>query len=328
MVLITGGAGYIGSHTNKLFGDLGIETLVLDNLVYGHRQSVLNGIFVQGDIGNQELLNKIFSEYKIDTVIHFAAFAYVGESVKSPSKYYNNNVINTIKLLDTMNKFGVKNFIFSSTCATYGIPKVLPITEDEIQNPINPYGASKLMIERIIKDYALAYGLKYCVFRYFNAAGADHSSLIGEWHVPETHLIPIILDVAIGKRDTVNIFGGDYPTKDGTCIRDYIHVTDLADAHYRAYEYLRNNGESVFLNLGCKQGFSIKEIINTVECITGCKLITNITNRRPGDPPVLIGSADRAKEILGWVPLHSDMKNIINDAWNWHKKMNLSLLKV
>ena len=322
MVLITGGAGYIGSHTNKLFGELGIETVILDNLIYGHKECVLNGVFIQGDIGDQDLLDKIFSDYDIDAVIHFAAFAYVGESVKNPSKYYNNNVSNTIKLFDTMCKHNVKKLIFSSTCATYGIPKTVPVTETEIQNPINPYGASKLMIERIIKDYASAYDLKYCVFRYFNAAGADHDSLIGEWHIPETHLIPLVLDVAIGKRDVINIFGTDYPTKDGTCIRDYIHVSDLATAHYKAYKYLVDGGESVFLNLGSKHGFSIKEIISTTERITGQKIAINMTDRRPGDPPVLIGADDKAKEILNWIPACSNIETIIEDAWNWHKKLN------
>lgn len=320
MVLITGGAGYIGSHANKFFAEHGIETLVLDNLVYGHEESVVAGKFIKGDISDAKLLDKIFSENKIDAVVHFAAYAYVGESVTSPSKYYNNNVANTIVLLDAMLRHGVKKFIFSSTCATYGVQEKMPITEEMEQKPINPYGASKLMIERIAKDYAAAYGLKFCIFRYFNAAGADCGCDIGEWHVPETHIIPIILDVALGKRECLQIFGNDYETADGTCVRDYIHVEDLADAHFRAYQYLTNGGESIFLNLGTGQGVSIRELVSVVEKVTGTKIAICEAERRKGDPPILIGSHEKAEKILGWQPKNSSVNQIIADAWNWHKK--------
>ncbi len=321
MILITGGAGYIGSHTNLLFGERGYDTIILDNLIYGHKENVLNGTFVQGDISDSALLDRIFTQNKIDAVIHFAAFAYVGESVKDPSKYYNNNVASTIKLLDAMVRNGVKNFIFSSTCATYGVPPVMPITEDTAQNPINPYGASKLMIERIVKDYSAAYGLKYCIFRYFNAAGADPLCRIGEWHVPETHIIPLVLDAAIGRRESVSIFGTDYPTKDGTCIRDYIHVADLADAHLRAYEYLRDGGESTLLNLGTMNGISLRELIDAAKKVTGVDFCVKEAERRAGDPPELIGSMKKAETVLGWKPVHSDIEEILTHAWNWHKKL-------
>ena len=320
-VLITGGAGYIGSHTNLLFKERGYETVVLDNLIYGHKESVLRGTFIKGDISDAALLDKIFSEREIAAVVHFAAFAYVGESVANPSKYYNNNVSNTITLLDAMIRHNVREFIFSSTCATYGVPQKMPITEDMEQKPINPYGASKLMIERIVKDYAAAYGLRYCIFRYFNAAGADPECRIGEWHVPETHIIPLILDAAIGKRPSIKIFGTDYPTKDGTCIRDYIHVSDLADAHLRAFEFLENDGESTFLNLGTMNGVSIRELIDVAKKVTGKDFAVEETDRRAGDPPELIGSMKKAESVLGWKPAHSDIAEIVTHAWNWHKKL-------
>ncbi len=320
-ILITGGAGYIGSHTNALFAEKGYETIILDNLIYGHKENILGGKFIKGDISDKKLLHKIFSRNKIDAVVHFAAFAYVGESVENPSKYYNNNVASTITLLDSMIEHGVKNFIFSSTCATYGVPEKMPVTEDMEQNPINPYGASKLMIERIVKDYAVAYGLKYCIFRYFNAAGADPKCRIGERHVPETHIIPLILDAAIGRRECIKIFGTDYPTKDGTCIRDYIHVSDLADAHLKAYEYLVKGGENQFLNLGTNKGISLRELVQTVKDVTGRDFKVIDDERRAGDPPELIGSMDKAEKILGWKPVHSDIENIVRDAWNWHRKL-------
>lgn len=320
-ILITGGAGYIGSHTNAFFCNRGYNTIILDNLVYGHKECVLGGKFIQGDISDTTLLDRIFTENKIDAVVHFAAFAYVGESVSNPSKYYNNNVANTITLLDAMVRHGVKNFIFSSTCATYGIPPKMPITEDTEQKPINPYGASKLMIERVAKDYAAAYGIKFCIFRYFNAAGADPQCRIGEWHNPETHIIPLILDAAIGRREAINIFGTDYPTKDGTCIRDYIHVSDLADAHLRAYEYLAGGGECQFLNLGTMNGISIRELIDVSKKVTGVDFAVKEAERRVGDPPELIGSMEKARTVLGWIPVHSDIEEIVRHAWAWHKKL-------
>ena len=243
MILVVGGAGYIGSHINKRLYQKGCETVVFDNLVYGHREAVRWGILETGDLSDTERLEEIFEKYNIDMVFHFAAYAYVGESVTEPSKYYNNNVANTLHLLDTMVKYHVKTIVFSSTCATYGIPADMPVTEDMEQKPINPYGASKLMIERILSDYHKAYGLNYCCLRYFNAAGADPEGEIGESHNPETHLIPLILAAAAGDREAVKVFGTDYPTRDGSCIRDYIHVTDLADAHLLAMDYLQRGGD-------------------------------------------------------------------------------------
>lgn len=320
MILITGGAGYIGSHTNKLLCQNGYKTIILDSLIYGHEENVVGGVFIKGDISDSYLLDQIFVKYEIDAVIHFAAFAYVGESVREPAKYYKNNVANTVILLDAMVRHGVRKIIFSSTCATYGIPKRLPITEEEPQNPINPYGTSKLMVERILKDYASAYDISYCVLRYFNAAGADPDCEIGEWHVPETHIIPILLDVAIGKREHFDVYGIDYETEDGTCIRDYIHVLDLADAHMRAYEYLKKGG-SVFLNLGTAKGISVLQLIDSIERVTGKEIKTVNATRRPGDPPRLIGSMEKAKKILGWNPTNSQIDTIILHAWNWHRKL-------
>ena len=320
-ILITGGAGYIGSHTNALFCERGYDTIILDNLVYGHKECVLGGKFMQGDISDAKLLDKIFTENKIDAVVHFAAFAYVGESVSNPSKYYNNNVANTITLLDAMVRHGVRNFIFSSTCATYGVPPKMPITESTEQKPINPYGASKLMVERVAKDYAAAYGIKFCIFRYFNAAGADPQCRMGEWHDPETHIIPLVLDAAIGRREAISIFGTDYPTKDGTCVRDYIHVADLADAHLRAYEHLASGGDCQFLNLGTMKGISIRELIGVAKKVTGVNFAVKEAGRRAGDPPELIGSMEKARAVLGWTPVHSDIEEIVSHAWAWHKKL-------
>lgn len=269
MILVIGGAGYIGSHTNKELYRRNYQTVVYDNLVYGHRESVKWGRLEVGDIEDERRLEGIFQEYPIEAVIHFAAYAYVGESVTEPSKYYNNNVCNTVRLLDMMRKYHVSYIVFSSTCATYGIPEKVPITEEMPQKPVNPYGATKLMVERIMADYHRAYGLNYCCLRYFNAAGADPEGEIGESHTPETHLIPLVLDAASGLRESVSIFGTDYPTEDGTCVRDYIHVTDLADAHIRALEYLKAGGESSCFNLGNGNGNSVAQIIETVKKVTG-----------------------------------------------------------
>lgn len=287
----------------------------------GHKENVLAGTFVQGDVSDAVILDKIFEAHEIAAVIHFAAFAYVGESVANPSKYYNNNVATTIALLDAMVRHGVKHFIFSSTCATYGVPLKMPITEDAEQKPINPYGASKLMIERIVRDYAASYGLDYCIFRYFNAAGADPQCRIGEWHIPETHIIPLILDAATGSLPCVKIFGTDYPTKDGTCVRDYIHVSDLADAHLRAFEYLRGGGKSEFLNLGATSGISVRELTEIARRITGVDFAVEKAGRRPGDPPELVGSAGKAAAVLDWKPAHSNIEEIVTHAWAWHKRL-------
>jgi len=321
MILITGGAGYIGSHVNKELYKRGYKTAVFDNLIYGHKEFIKWGDFILGDLENINQLKLLFKKYPIKAVMDFAAFAYVGESVKNPQKYYINNVKNTLNLLEVMLENKVKYFIFSSTCATYGIPIEIPISENHPQNPVNPYGQSKLIIEKILKDYDDAYGLKYISLRYFNAAGADPDCEIGEWHNPETHLIPLVLNVAIGKRKEIEIFGTDYNTPDKTCIRDYIHVTDLAKAHILALEYLLNKGKSEIFNLGNGNGFSVKEVIEVSKEITKKRIPVIEGDRRPGDPPILIGKAEKAKKILNWQPDYGNLYTIIETAWNWHKNL-------
>lgn len=319
-VLVVGGAGYIGSHVNKYFSNSGSQTVILDNLSRGFEYSVKWGTFVKGDIGDRDTLCDIFKRYKIDTVIHLSAFAYVGESVENPLVYYNNNVINTLILLDEMMRNNVKNIVFSSTCATFGEARYLPIDELHEQKPINPYGKTKLIIEYALEDYAKAYGLNVCVLRYFNVAGCDPEGEIGENHDPETHLIPILFRVASGIQDQLMIFGNDYITKDGTCVRDYIHVWDLADAHYKAAEYLKRNPGYHHFNLGNGEGFSVLEMIKEVEKIAGSTVNFSFVARRPGDPPILIGGSRKARESLGWEPRHSSLHEIILTAWNWHLK--------
>lgn len=321
-VLICGGAGYIGSHINKLLTEKGYDTIVYDNLVYGHREAVKWGKFVEADLADTAALDKVFEENKIEAVFHFAAFAYVGESVKNPAKYYMNNVCNTVNLLEAMRRHGCEKIIFSSTCATYGVPDKLPITEDMPQNPVNPYGATKLTVERIFKDYSAAYGLKFAALRYFNAAGADPDGEIGENHDPETHLIPLAIYAAYGKLPDIKVFGTDYPTRDGTCIRDYIHVTDLANAHLLALEYLDKGGESGFFNLGNEKGTSVLEVIEAVKKISGKDFTVTLSDRREGDPPVLVGSSDRAKKILGWEPEFADIDVIVEHAVKWYLNLN------
>ncbi|MCP4130478.1 MAG: UDP-glucose 4-epimerase GalE [bacterium] len=318
-VLIVGGAGYIGSHLNKELSKRH-QTVVYDSLVYGYRDFVKWGDFILGDLADTEQLRLVFEKYPIKAVMHFAAFTYVGESVNDPGKYYHNNVANTLNLLSVMREYNVDCFIFSSTAATFGNPVEIPISETHPQNPINPYGRSKLMIENILSDFSLAYGLKYTSLRYFNAAGADPEGEIGEKHDPETHLIPLVLDAAIGKRENIEVFGTDYNTPDGTGVRDYIHVTDLANAHILALEYLLNGGSSQVFNLGNGNGYSVKEVIDAARAITGKKITTVETDRREGDPGVLIAGAARAKELLGWKPEYGDIETIIETAWNWHKK--------
>lgn len=322
MILIVGGAGYIGSHVNKVLNERGYETIILDNLSYGHEESVKWGTLCKCDLANINEVDDIFTKYDINAVMHFSSFIDVGESVRNPEKYYNNNVVNTMNLLNVMLKHDVKKFIFSSTCATYGIPQKIPLTENHPQNPINPYGWTKLMVERILKDYDTAYGLKSVILRYFNASGADESGIIGEWHNPETHLIPLILDAAMGKREDIKIFGTDYDTPDGTCIRDYIHVTDLADAHILSLEYLNKNNQSNQFNLGNGQGFSVREVIESVKRVTGRNFNVTQTQRREGDPAILIGSSKKAKNTLGWDPQYVNIDKIIETAWNWHQKLN------
>lgn len=321
MILIVGGAGYIGSHLNKEISKKGYETVVFDNLSYGHEDFVKWGIFERGDLGNIEDIRRCFKKYNIEAVMHFAAFTYVGESVEDPQKYYMNNVKNTLNLLQVMLEENVKRFVFSSTCATYGNPVEIPITESHPQSPINPYGRGKLIVEQILKDYSDAYGLKYASLRYFNAAGADPDCEIGELHDPETHLIPLVLDAASSKRENIKIFGTDYDTADGTCIRDYIHVTDLADAHILALEYLNRGGNSDVFNLGNGSGFSVKEVIETARKITGKQIKETEEGRRPGDPPILIGSSKKAMEILKWKPKYHDISQIVETAWKWHEKI-------
>jgi len=322
-ILVTGGAGYIGSHAVLALMNAGYEVIILDNLVYGHRdlvENILKAELIVGDISDRSLLDNLFASRNIAAVMHFSAYAYVGESVTDPAKYYRNNVIGTVTLLEAMIAASIKNFVFSSTCATYGVPHTVPITEDHSQNPINPYGATKLMVERILQDFDVAYGLKSVCFRYFNAAGADPTGLLGEDHQPETHLLPLVLMAALGKRDSVSIFGTDYPTPDGTCIRDYIHVTDLADAHILGLEYLLKGGDTIVFNLGNGQGFSVKEAIDTARVVTGREIKVVMSDRRPGDPPILVGSSDKAKNILGWEPKYPALKEILTHAWNWHRQ--------
>ncbi|BAY47419.1 UDP-glucose 4-epimerase [Scytonema sp. HK-05] len=321
-ILVTGGAGYIGSHTVLALKQAGFDVIILDNLVYGHRdlvEKVLQVELVVGDTGDRALLDDLFKTHDVAAVIHFSAYAYVGESVSDPAKYYRNNVLGTLTLLEAMLAASVKNFVFSSTCATYGVPEVVPIPEDHPQNPINPYGATKLMVERILSDFDVAYGFKSVRFRYFNAAGADPNGRLGEDHNPETHLIPLVLQTALGKRESISVFGTDYPTPDGTCIRDYIHVSDLADAHVLGLEYLLKGGDSEVFNLGNGNGFSVKEVIETAKQVTGKDIKVVECDRRPGDPPALIGSGDKAKKILGWHPQYSSLKEIITHAWQWHQ---------
>ena len=322
-ILVTGGAGYIGSHAVLALKRAGYGVVVLDNLVYGHRElveQVLQVELIVGDTNDRPLLDELFAKHNIAAVMHFSAYAYVGESVTDPIKYYRNNVVGTLTLLEAMLAARVKSFVFSSTCATYGVPKTVPIPEDHPQSPINPYGMTKLMVERILADFDVAYGLKSVCFRYFNAAGADPTGLLGEDHNPETHLIPLVLMAAMGKRESVSIFGTDYPTPDGTCIRDYIHVTDLADAHILGAEYLLQGGDSSFFNLGNGNGFSVKQVIDTAKTVTGRDIKVVESDRRPGDPPMLVGSSDKARKTLGWNPQHPALEEILNHAWQWHQR--------
>lgn len=318
-ILVCGGAGYIGSHINKALHQEGYETVVFDSLIYGHREAVKWGAFVKGDLANPDDLEAVFRNHDIEAVFHFAAFTYVGESVEDPEKYYYNNVGNTLNLLKVMRKHDCNKIIFSSTCATYGEPEKLPLTEDMPQHPINPYGATKLMVERIFKDYHAAYGLEFVVLRYFNAAGADPDGEIGESHNPETHLIPLVLDAASGKRADIKVFGTDYDTPDGSCIRDYVHVTDLASAHLLALHHLEAGRGSDFFNLGNAQGTSVLEVVEAARRVTGRDFKATMTERRPGDPPKLVGSSEKAMQVLGWRPRFADIDVIVEHAWNWHQ---------
>lgn len=327
MILITGAAGYIGSHTAINFINNGYEIVIFDNLETGHIEIVKtleqtgNVHFVKGDLRNFEDINKVFEDYNIDSVIHFAAFSLVGESVENPAKYYRNNVVGTLNLLDATVAHNVKKIVFSSTCATYGEPKYTPIDEKHPQNPINPYGNTKLCVEYMLKDYDRAYGLKSIILRYFNVAGDDEKLRIGEWHENETHLIPNILKSVSDKNKIFKIFGNDYDTPDGTCIRDYVNVEDLAEAHKLAYLYLEKNNTSDVFNIGTEQGDSVKKVFDTCEKVLGTKIPVKITERRPGDPAKLYADARKAKEILKWKPERT-LEKSIKTAYEWECKQN------
>ncbi len=319
-VLICGGAGYIGSHNVFELIKAGEEVVIVDNLQTGHRKALNPAAkFYEGDIRDAEILDKIFTENKIEAVIHFAANSLVGESVQVPLKYFNNNVYGMQVLLESMVKHGTDKIVFSSTAATYGEPEKIPIEEDDKTFPTNPYGESKLIMERMMKWVSRANGIRFVSLRYFNAAGAIEDGSIGEDHSPETHLIPLILQVPLGKRECITVFGDDYPTPDGTCLRDYIHVIDLAAAHIAALNYLRKGGESNIFNLGNGKGFSVKEMIAAAERVTGQKIKTEIGKRRPGDPARLVASSEKARKILKWTPKFDDVEKIIETAWTWHK---------
>ncbi|MES2768773.1 MAG: UDP-glucose 4-epimerase GalE [Bdellovibrionota bacterium] len=319
-VLVTGGAGYIGSHACKQLKKHGLNPIVYDNLSRGHEDFVKWGPLIHGDILDTTKVEQTLKQYQIEAVLHFAAFAYVGESVENPTLYYKNNVQGSLSLLEGMLKANVKKIIFSSTCATYGIPEKIPLTEELPQNPINPYGQTKLMIEKILRDYAPAYGLRSVCLRYFNAAGADPESLIGENHEPETHIIPLAIESAL-KNKVLKIFGSDYSTPDGTCLRDYIHVADLAEAHVLALKYLNTSDKNFdYFNLGNEKAFSVKEIVKAVEEVSNLKVNAEIYPRRSGDPAVLVSDSTKAKNILKWTPEIKDIKEIIRTAYNWHKK--------
>lgn len=319
-ILVLGGAGYIGSHTALELVKAGNEVVIADNLVTGYRKAIPEGAkFYEGDLRDSDFLDNLFHQEKIDAVIHFAAYSLVGESVTNPLKYYDNNLYGTKVLLEAMVKNHVGKIVFSSTAATYGEPENIPILESDRTCPTNPYGETKLAMEKMFKWTAEAHGLRYVSLRYFNACGADESGEIGEAHNPESHLIPLILQVPNGKRETISIYGTDYDTPDGTCIRDYIHVTDLAQAHILAVQYLNNGGESDIFNLGNGVGYSVREVIETARKVTGHPIPATESSRRAGDPARLVASSEKAKKILGWKPVHDSLEEIISSAWNWHK---------
>ncbi len=322
-ILVTGGAGYIGSHAALALKNAGYEVIVLDNLAYGHREIIEDVVKVElvvGDTSDRKLLDELFATRDIAAVMHFAAYIAVGESVKEPGKYYTNNVASTLNLLEAMLAAGINKFVFSSTCAVYGMPKEIPMTENHPHNPLSPYAASKDMVERILADFDIAHELKSVAFRYFNASGADPSGLLGEDHDPETHLIPLALLTALGKRKQLYIFGTDYDTPDGTAVRDYIHVNDLAAAHVLGLEYLLKGGDSQVFNLGNGNGFSVKEVIETARQVTGAEIPALESDRRAGDAPILVGSSDKVRNMLGWDPQYADLTKIISHAWQWHQK--------
>ncbi|MFK0334132.1 UDP-glucose 4-epimerase GalE [Rhizobium sp. NPDC090275] len=320
-VLVVGGAGYIGSHTCLDLANKGFKPVVYDNFSNGHREFVKWGPAEEGDIRDRARLDEVLAKHKPAAILHFAALIEVGESVKDPVAFYENNVIGTLTLLAAAQAAGIKAFVFSSTCATYGLPQSVPLDETHRQVPINPYGQTKYIVEQALADYDRYTGFRSVVLRYFNAAGADFEGRIGEWHQPETHAIPLAIDAALGRRDGFKVFGSDYETRDGTCVRDYIHVLDLADAHVRAVEHLLRGGESVALNLGTGTGTTVKELLGAIEDVSAKPFPVEYVGRREGDSHTLVANNDKAREVLGWVPQH-DLSQIIRSAWNWHSKSN------
>jgi UDP-glucose 4-epimerase len=317
-VLVTGGLGYVGSHSVKQLVDRGEHVVNLDSLLFGHKQAACGSEIVIGDIGDKDLLRNIFTTHKIDAVMHFAALADVPESVADPSKYYITNISKSLAMFEVMNEFGIKLMIFSSSAATFGEPQQAPIPEDHPKAPTNPYGRSKLMLEEILQEYEVAYRLRSVSLRYFNASGADPSGAIGEDHKPEHHLIPIVLQVALGQREKVNVYGSDWPTPDGTCVRDYVHVSDLAQAHLLALDALRDGKKTTQYNLGNGNGYSVMEVIQVAEEVSGKKIKSVFADRRPGDPAALVASAEKITKELGWNPKFPELRTIIQTAWNWH----------
>jgi len=320
MILVTGGAGFVGSHTIKKLAEWGCDTVAFDNLSEGHREHVLWGKFFKADLLDIEALREVFNSYPIEAVMHFAALTRVGESVENPQKYYVNNVVGGLNLLHVMIEYSVKDLIFSSSAAIYGNPMEIPISEDHFKKPVSPYGRTKWIFERTLEEYAQAYGIRYVSLRYFNAAGSDLNGAIGEWHDPETHLIPTILEAAAGKRPYIKIFGTDYQTPDGTCIRDFVHVTDLAEAHVLAFEYLKDGGANAALNLGTGKGYSVREVIENCRRITGEKIDVLEGPRRQGDPPRLVADPSQANQALSWIPKYSSLPLIVDTAWRWLKR--------
>lgn len=320
-VLVVGGAGYIGSHTCLTLAEHGYTPVVFDNLSNGHAEFVRWGPFEKGDIRDRKRLDEVIAAHKPDAVLHFAAMIEVGESVRDPVAFYDNNVIGALTLLSAVLSAGIEAFVFSSTCATYGLPKQVPMDETHEQQPINPYGRTKWIVEQALQDYGTYKGLRSVVLRYFNAAGADLEGRIGEWHSPETHAIPLAIDAALGRRDAFKVFGRDYDTRDGTCVRDYVHVLDLADAHVRAVDYLLSGGESVKLNLGTGTGTTVKELMSVISDVSGKPFPVTYTERRDGDSTSLVANSDKALSVLGWQPKY-DLHDIIRSAWQWHSRHN------
>ncbi len=320
-MLVVGGAGYIGSHTCLDLANKGFKPVVYDNFSNGHREFVKWGPAEEGDIRDRARLDEVLAKHKPAAILHFAALIEVGESVKDPVAFYENNVIGTLTLLSAAQAAGVKAFVFSSTCATYGLPQSVPLDESHQQVPINPYGRTKYIVEQALADYDQYKGLRSVILRYFNAAGADFEGRIGEWHTPETHAIPLAIDAALGRRQGFKVFGSDYDTRDGTCVRDYIHVLDLADAHVRAVEYLLDGGDSVALNLGTGTGTTVKELLGTIETVSNRPFPVEYVGRREGDSTTLVANNDKARDVLGWSPQY-DLTKIIQSAWNWHAKSN------